>query len=224
MTVRRRSGKLPSKPDIRKAVSKCSVTTIISILALLVSIGSMGISYRVYMDNIRTGELIVHKPTGFCIVRGFPQFHHPSDFLVITATIENTGRGIKNLENLKLFMTEQHTNQKLEYEIAGTIPSLVAGKIGDIYEETYGFSIPGHSVERYNFLFRHVDFWKEGSPGHDFRFTGRESWDTVLHYYHEGDEVIWGNGSLFFTLPIYETIDKLSPNLGDYHSDCFSFH
>ena len=37
-----------------------------SLAAIIISIISLAISCLFYKDNIRTGELIIHQPTGFC--------------------------------------------------------------------------------------------------------------------------------------------------------------
>lgn len=199
-------------------------TNRLSKIAVLISAVSFIISYQLYKDEIRTGELIIHKPTGFCIIRGFPQFKHPSDYFVLTIAFENNGRGVKTIENLILSLYEKNKNLKIKYELAGVIPKLIAGKIGKMYEEVYGFSIPGHSVERYNLLFRNVNFWNKVDPGHNFHFNGKELWESTLNYNYNGNKIEWKDGSLFISLPIYETIDELTPNFDGYHTDCFSFY
>lgn len=208
----------------KKKSLKFVKTNCLSIIALVISILSFIVSFQLYKDEIRTGELIVHKPTGFCIIRGFPQFEHPSDYLVLTIAFENNGRGVKTIENMILSLSEKNKGLEIKYELAGIIPKLIPGEIGKLYEEIYGFSIPGHSVERYNLLFRNTKFWKQGNPNYNFHFKGQELWKSSLTYNYDEKNIKWKKGNNFIDIPIYETIDKLTENFDGYHADCFSFY
>ena len=85
---------------------------VVSILALLVALGSLVFAFFQQRENVRLtelisldpGELIVHAPTEFCIARGYSWF--PSDHLIIPIVLENTGRGAKYFENPTLFFAE----------------------------------------------------------------------------------------------------------------------
>ena len=195
----------------------------VSLATLIVLITTLCLMLWIHYYDNRLGKLVIHRPSGYCIIRGFPQFEHYSDYLVVTVSFENTGVGVKKIDNIKLELIENNSSEKVNYEMCGIIPSLVAGEIGAKYFSKYGLSLSGKTAETYNLLFRHEYFWKEGSPGEKFRFLRDQSWKANLSYNYKGKNVNWREGQEFFTMPIYKTIDKLETKIESYHSSCFSF-
>ena len=79
-----------------------------SSIALGVALLSLVVSSLTFVwSYFRPGELVIHAPTGFCIVRGYTELGFESDHLVIPIVIENTGKGEKIFEQPTLSLTEK---------------------------------------------------------------------------------------------------------------------
>lgn len=190
----------------------------VSVLALLLSLVAL------FLDNFYAGKLKVYPPTGFCIVRGYEEIGFPSDHLVLPVTIENTGKGLKTLQDPTLKIKEKSSGMELVYKVTGTIPDLYGVTLDESYQPGFGVSVPERSVREYYLVFNIEDWWDDTQPEYfEFHFEGGQAWDVALSYHMNGQEQKWEQGAsdVFFTLPIYETIDNLG--YGEtYNSDCFS--
>lgn len=203
------------KPKVNDIVAR-----VISILAFTISAASFILNYVV------AGKLVVHQPTGFCIVRGYTDIGFPSDHLVIPVTIENTGKGVKTLEAPVLYLKLKEKNGGAEehvYQMIGTVPDLYRTTLDESYQLGFSVTIPEKSVREYYLVFHVENWWDSNKPEYSFQFKGGQEWQISLAYYMNGKKVNWreGTNETLFTMPIYPAINNMKYG-GDYNSDCFS--
>ena len=229
---------------------------IVSILALLVALASLVFAIFQHRENVRLvelidldpGELIVHRPTEFCIARGYQWF--PSDHLIIPVVVENTGRGAKILERPVLFLEDNLTGEPLTYSMQGYLSRIDLDIFQQEVEVARGVAVPERSLSRIVLAFHIADWWNEQSPNFAYHFQQVDGLPDLLPvrlgYYEAGSDtpVYWeqdGNDT-FFTLPLYGTINRLGLNpelveyleyhglyegldyvdVSDYDADCFA--
>jgi hypothetical protein len=198
--------------------TKSIIALALSVLSILISFGTF------YLSFLRSGELVIHRPTGFCIVRGYEDLGFKSDHLIIPFVIENTGKGTKVFEQPTLSLKEKNSGHKLIYRLTGFIPDLYRTTMDKAYQIGFGTHIPENSVERYFLVFHIENWWDSTKPEYsEFQFKAGQEWAISLDYFYNGKAETWhdGDDEIFFTMPVYATIDKLTPG-GSYNSDCFS--
>jgi hypothetical protein len=205
-----KSGAKPKANDV--------VARVVSLFAFVISVATFVVNY------IAAGQLVIHQPTGFCIVRGYTDIGFSSDHLAIPFTIENTGKGVKTFQAPALRLKEKNGGKELLYKMTGTIPDLYRLTLDETYQIGFSVSIPEKSVREYYLVFHVENWWDENKPEYyTFHFQGGQEWDVSLSYLMNGKEVNWqqGTNETLFTMPIYETIDNLKYG-GNYNADCFS--
>ena len=194
------------------------ITAGVTVIALVLSVATF------YVTFLRSGELVIHEPTGFCVVRGYEDFGFKSDHLVIPFVIENTGKGTKVFQQPTLSLKEKSSGQQLNYTLAGFIPDLYRTTLDKTYEIGFGWHIPDNSVGSNLLIFHIENWWDPTKPEYsEFHFKGGQEWEISLDYFYNGQAETWhdGDNKIFFTMPVYPTVDKLEYG-GDYNSDCFS--
>ena len=196
-----------------------------SISAIAIAFFSFFISVvALYYDDVRSGELIIYEPTSFCIVRGYSDIGFKSDHLVIPLIIENTGNGVKILQAPVLSIKEKNSYIERIYTIAGTIPDFYRITLDEAYEIGFGIHVPENSVDEYRLVFHVENWWDTTKPEYsEFHFESEQEWSVSLSYFVNNKPETWTTqeNSVFFTMPIYGTIDRLEHG-GNYNSDCFA--
>lgn len=247
-------------------------------ISVLFSAISLVLSFVQFRSGMDTGELIPHSPTEFCIARGFRNF--PSDHIILPISFENTGKGAKTIDMptlsfvypdmtyletasdvdlppIALQNMMQWSTSEIQFSMAGFISGeLDSRSVENNYELAQGITVPEHSLARYILVFQVQDWWKESSNNFIFRFPyiadETQHIPMRLSYFEPGKEgtQIWNNGGTFVSMPIFETINRLTlgqdlvelqlsyedvtnvPDLvtflqmvptGTYRADCFSF-
>jgi hypothetical protein len=204
-----------------------TIASVVAVFSLVVAVVALGLSlYNSWWSYLRIGELVVHEPTGFCIVRGYTELGFESDHLVIPIVIENTGKGAKIFEQPTLSLTEKvKQHEPVVFTPAGTLPDLYRTSLDKNYEIGFGWHVPENSVARYFVVFHIQNWWDDTKPEYSkFQFKSKEEWNASLVYIdRNGAPQRWhnGNNDIFFTMPVYPTIDALTLG-GSYNSDCFT--
>lgn len=210
---------MSNKPENEKRDDRTNnIALAVAVLSLLVSFGTF------YLSFLRSGELVINEPTGFCIVRGYEDLGFKSDHLVIPFVIENTGKGTKVFQQPTLSLKEKNSGHQLNYRLTGFIPDLYQTTMDKTYEIGFGRHIPENSVRYYLLVFHIENWWDPTKPEYsEFHFKGGQEWEISLDYFYNGRAEAWhdGDNKIFFTMPVYPTIDKLEYG-GSYNSDCFS--
>ena len=117
------------------------MNTRINFLAMAVAFFSLLVSFgTLYLSYFNYGKLIIHEPTGFCIVRGYQDVGFMSDHLILPLVIENTGKGVKIFQAPILTLENNKDGITQRYKLAGTIPDLYRITLDKSYE--IGFSVP----------------------------------------------------------------------------------
>jgi hypothetical protein len=190
-----------------------------SIIALLFSIITF------YLVNYDPGNIIIYKPTGYCIVRGYQEVDLQSDYIILPIVFENTGQGTKIIEKPTLELIELNgTNRRIKLIMAGFIEDLYRTSVDNGFEVGFSINIPTKSTLQQFAVFHIDNWWDENKPEfYSFQFKSGEKWEIRLSYYLQDKIIHWenNNNDIFMEIEIFNTIDRLVKG-GAYNSDCFT--
>lgn len=198
---------------------------IVSIFALLISVGALYLSVKQQNQvfelekqvNLDPGQLIIHSPTEFCIMRGFYPF--PSDHILLPINFENTGKGAKTIERPALFFNDLNGSGQRRFIMKGYGTSLSNTRIDESYEIGGAVTIPEKSFQRYILIFQPDHWWDRSSDDFSYQFRNMDGGKNILDlqfvYFNagSGEPVYWKDAqqkTLFLSMPIFKTVNNFS--------------
>lgn len=188
------------------------IKNIAIVIALIVSIASLGVTYCTYWYNTSPGEVQPFKPSGYSIIRGIDP--HPSDHILLPLEWENTGGRHELVRQPYLVLNESETGNKSRFPLAGEYPdisnnSLVDG--GYIIKES--FILDPHSISPKVLVFHVDNWWNKSHKYYNFRFIEGETYNVSLGFQRNLDTQ---PEKLLFVLPIRSDIDILDSYKWEY--------
>lgn len=186
---------------------KSRVELVISVIALIVSVGALTFSL---WYNLSPGNVQLLKPSGYCIIREMNSF--PSDHLVLPLEWENTG-GRSVLIRHPYFVLRQlgsdgkETGDEYRFSLAGEYPDISYNSFAERYSIKQSFILDPHSLSRKVLVFHIKNWWNESSELYKFRFSAGKNYRVYIGFQRNLDKQ---PEVPLFEMTTFGSVDKLN--------------
>jgi len=202
------TGSPSAKPDISND-KKWRVESIVSVIALIVSIGALAVAALSLWHDISPGEVTPLKPSGYAIIRGFDPF--PSDHLVLPLEWQNSsGKSVlvrhPYLVLRKLDSNDKETGTSYRFTMEGEFSEISTRAFSDSHVMARSFALDPRSLSLKVLIFHLEKWWDDTDSLYDFRFKAGESYRVYIGFETNLTEQ---PETALFDLDIYGYADQL---------------